>query len=411
MSTSLRGAGGSTRLPGVVHVIAAGIFLMGTTEFMIAGLLPEAAADLGVDVARAGLLVSAFAVGMIVGPPVMALATLRLPQRATLVLALAVFAIGHVVAASSSSFAVVTASRVVTALATGTFWAVGAVVATSAAGPGASARALAVMSGGLSLAVVAGVPLGTFAGQLTGWRGPFWMLAGLALLAVGAVLRFMPNSPDERGAAVSVRAELAALRPWRMWGVLGATVLAQAGFLGAYSYISPLLTDRAGIAAGLVPLVLVGFGIGALVGTAAGGRLGDRWPLATIAGAIASTALLLVLIAFNSTHPVVVVALVVVLGASGLGANPVLIAQTLRHAGRGSALASSLATAAFNLGTAIGAALAGATLSTSWRLVGPSALGAVLAASALLPIGVLATRTRPAASAHHRPEEVPAPAN
>ncbi|WP_054246877.1 MFS transporter [Rhodococcus opacus] len=382
------------RLPGLVYVIGAGIFLMGTTEFMIAGLLPEAAADLGVDVARAGLLVTAFAVGMIVGPPVMALATLRLPARATLVSALAVFAAGHVVAAVSDSFTVVTASRVVTALATGTFWAVGAVVATTVAGPGASARALAVMSGGLSLAVVAGVPLGTFAGQVTGWRGPFWMLAGLSLLAIGAVLRFVPAAVGGHRAEVSVRAELSAIRPWRVWVALGAIVLAQAGFLGAYSFISPLLTDRAGIPAPMVPLVLVGFGIGALAGTALGGRVGDRYPLVTIAVAVSLTATALLVLAAAADHSAIVVMLVVLLGACGLGANPVLIAQTLRFAGDGSALASSLATAGFNIGTAAGSAMAGAALSTSLGLVGPAVLGAVLTGSALAPIALLATTTR-----------------
>jgi predicted MFS family arabinose efflux permease len=195
------------RLPGVVYVIGAGIFLMGTTEFMIAGLLPQAAADLGVSVGRAGLLVTAFAIGMIVGPPVMALATVRLPKRGTLVGALAIFAAGHAVAAMSNSFAVVAASRVVTALATGTFWAVGAVVATTVAGRQQSARALAVMSGGLSLAVVAGVPIGTFAGQFTGWRGPFWMLAALAIVTIGAVMRFAPAACRSRSARSSRRCD------------------------------------------------------------------------------------------------------------------------------------------------------------------------------------------------------------
>lgn len=399
VKVSVRGAGGgtATRLPAVVYVIAAGIFLMGTTEFMIAGLLPEAAADLGVSVAQAGLLVTAFAIGMIVGPPVMALATLRLPPRATLVLALAVFAAGHVGAALSGSFTLVTVSRVVTALATGTFWAIGAVVAGTAAGPTASARALAVMSGGLSLAVVAGVPLGAFVGQLIGWRGPFWLLAGLSLPAILAVLRFAPVTLSQNRAEVaevSVRGELAAVRPWRVWVVLGTMVLAQAGFLGAYSYITPLLTDRAGIPAVLVPLVLVGFGIGALIGTMIGGRLGDRHPVSTVAAAVTLTALALVVLATTSTHSTLVVGLVVLLGATGLGANPVLIAQTLRHAGRGSTLATSLATSAFNLGTTAGTALAGATLSTSWGLVGPAALGSVVTASALLPIALLALSAR-----------------
>jgi DHA1 family inner membrane transport protein len=283
----------------------------------------------------------------------------------------------------------------VTALATGTFWAIGAVMVSAAAGPMASARALAVMAGGLSLAVVAGVPLGTFVGQLTGWRGPFWLLAALSLPAILALLRFAPTALGHDQTEVSVRGELAAVRPWRVWVVPGTMVLAQAGFLGAYSYISPLLTDRAGVPAVLVPLVLVGFGIGALIGTTIGGRLGDRHPVSTVAGAVALTAVALVVLAATSTHATFVVGLVVLLGATGLGANPVLIAQTLRHAGRGSALASSLAVSAFNLGTAAGTALAGATL-TSWALTGP-----VVTGSALLPIALLALST----TRRHRSDE------
>jgi predicted MFS family arabinose efflux permease len=180
-----------------------------------------------------------------------------------------------------------------------------------------------------------------------------------------------------------------------------ATVLAQAGFLGAYSYISPPLTDRAGVAAGLVPLVLVGFGLGALAGTGLGG-LGDRHPLATVAGAITVTTAVLVLLVLR-TAPVVVIVLVVVLGASGLGANPVLIAQTLRHAGNGSTLASSLATSCFSLGTAAGSAAAGATLATSWGPAGPAAPGAAVTCSALIPLGLLATSRTGARS--RRPEQ------
>ncbi|MEV0364673.1 MFS transporter [Nocardia fusca] len=399
----------STRLPVLVYVLAAGIFLMGTTEFMIAGLLPEVAADLNVDIGKAGLLVTAFAVGMIIGPPVMALATLRLPTRATLAGALAVFAAGHVVAAVTDSFTVVTASRVVTALATGTFWATGAVVATAVAGPAASARALAVMSGGLSLAVVAGVPLGTFAGQFTGWRGPFWILAVSSVPALVAVLRLAPAAST--GERVSVRAEVSTVRPWRVWAVLAAITLAQAGFLGAYSFISPLLTDRAGIAAGLVPLVLVGFGIGALGGTALGGRLGDRWPLPVIAAAVTTTSVLLLVLALSAGHApmVVVVAVVVVLGASGLGANPVLIAQTLRFAGHGSRLTSSLATAAFNLGTAAGSALAATTLTTGLGVAGPAVLGAAVTATALIPVAVLAARAPAGAPTRHRKDPIREP--
>lgn len=385
---------GSTRLPLLVYVLAAGIFLMGTTEFMLAGVLPEVAADLGVSVAKAGLLITAFAVGMIVGPPVMALATLRLPARATLVGALAVFAAGHAVAAVSESFAVLTVARVITALATGTFWAVGAVVAAAAAGPAAGARALAVMSGGLSLAVVAGVPLGTFAGLVTGWRGPFWLLAVLSVIVAVAVQRLAPATNGDRSTGLSARSEVEAMRPWRVWAVLAAIVLAQAGFLGTYSFISPLLTGRSGVPEALVPVVLAGLGIGALVGTAAGGRFGDRHPMAVIALATTSSASAMLALAATAGHRTIAVSLVVLLGACGLGANPVLIAQVLRHAGGGSTLASSMATAAFNMGTAGGSALAGAMLSTPLELTGPAVLGALITGSALIPLTILAAANR-----------------
>jgi DHA1 family inner membrane transport protein len=322
-----------------------------------------------------------------------------MPPRATLIGATFVFASGHVIAAVSDSFNAVLVARVVTALATGTFWATGAVVASAAAGPTARARALSVMSAGLSLAVVAGVPLGTFAGLFTGWRGPFWMLAGLALV-VGIALVQTDPAAFVRGQTQSVRNEVSQVRAWRMWAVLAAIVLAQGGFLGAYSFVSPLLTDRAGVAHALVPLVLVGFGIGALVGTVVGGRLGDRHPLATIAAAVSASAAAMLILAATSTHPLLAIVAVIVMGAAGLGANPVLIAQTLRFAGEDSTLGSSLATAAFNLGTAGGSAVAAATLSTSLGLVGPPMLGAAITASALVPLWVLAASVRRRAPAH-----------
>lgn len=185
-----------------------------------------------------------------------------------------------------------------------------------------------------------------------------------------------------------------------MWAVLAAIVLAQGGFLGAYSFVSPLLTDRAGIPHVLVPVVLVGFGFGALVGTVAGGRLGDRHPLATIAAAVSASAVAMLVLAATSAHPLFAIVAVIFMGAAGLGANPVLIAQTLRFAGEDSTLASSLATAAFNLGTAGGSAIAGATLSTSLGLVGPPVLGAAITASALAPLWLLAASARRRVTPH-----------
>jgi predicted MFS family arabinose efflux permease len=370
-------------LPSVVWVLALGTFLMGTTEFVVAGLLPEISGDLGVSVARAGLLITIFAVGMIVGAPLMTMLTLRMPRRLTLMLALAVFAAGHVIVALGSGFVLLLAARFLTALATGAFWAVANVVAARVAGEAQSSRALGVVGAGAMLANVVGVPLGAFGGQLVGWRGPFWALAVLAVLAIGLIARYVPHAgPDQQ--PVSIRSELSALRSGRLWLVLAACATTTGGVLSAYTYISPLLTDRAGVASGLVPLVLAGFGVGALAGFIIGGRLGDVRPHATIIFAPVMTAILLLVICLVSTVAAATIALVAALGL-GLGINPVLISLAVRFAGRAPTLGSALTVSAFNFGTAVGSWIAGITLDSSLGDTGPAVVGTVIAALTLVP--------------------------
>ncbi|MGA5200470.1 MFS transporter [Streptomyces variegatus] len=378
----------AVKLPFVVLVLATGTFLMGTTEFIIAGLLPEIADDLAVSVSHAGLLITAFAAGMIVGAPVMAIATLRLPRRSTLVLALTVFALGHVVAALSPSFAVVLAARVVTALATGAFWCVGAVVATTAAGPAATSRALGLLLGGMTVANVAGVPLGAWLGQVSDWRAPFWVLAALSAAAALVIGRFIPDEEQREGR--SVRAEFAALRQARVWLALSAIALLLGGVLAAYTYISPLLTERAGIPVAAVPLVLTGYGVGALLGTTVGGRLGDRWPLATLITAAAASTLVLLLLVFFSTSDVATVVLVTVMGVTGFAATPVLGALVMRFAGSAPTLASALASSSSNVGIAVGSWVAGVALASPLGQAGPPLVGTVTAALTLVPLTALA---------------------
>ncbi|MET7931929.1 MFS transporter, partial [Streptomyces sp. NPDC005349] len=177
------------RLPLVVYVLVLGTFLMGTTEFVVAGLLPEIAGDLQVSVARTGLMITVFAVGMIVGAPLMSMLTRRLPTRLTVMLALGVFAVGRVIVALGSDFTLLLAARFLTAIATGAFWAVANVAAARIAGPAASSRAIGLVGAGAMLANVIGVPVGAFAGQVMGWRGPFWALAVLAVAAAGLIAR------------------------------------------------------------------------------------------------------------------------------------------------------------------------------------------------------------------------------
>ncbi|MFJ9736947.1 MFS transporter [Streptomyces sp. NPDC101166] len=381
------------RLPAVVHVLALGTFLMGTTEFVVAGLLPEIAGDLQVSVARAGLMITVFAVGMIVGAPLTAMLTLRLPARWTLVLALGVFAAGHVVVALGTGFMTLLAARFLTALATGAFWAVANVVATRVAGPAASSRAVGVVGSGAMLANVVGVPLGAFAGQLMGWRGPFWALAVLGAAATALIVRHVPHEGGGRR-AVSVRSELTALRSGRLWLALAACATTTGGVLSTYTYIAPLLTDRTGLAAGLVPLVLVGFGAGALAGFLLGGRLGDVRPHATTVTAAAATTVTLLGVCLLGGSAAPTVALIALLGLFGLGANPVLISLAVRYAGRAPTLGSALTVSAFNLGTAAGSWAAGLTLDSALGVTGPAAVGTAVAALTLVPTTAIALAGR-----------------
>ncbi|GAA2310809.1 MFS transporter [Streptomyces kunmingensis] len=379
-------------------MLALGTFLMGTTEFVVAGLLPEIAGDLQVSVARTGLMITVFAVGMIVGAPLMAMLTLRLPKRLTLMLALGVFAAGHVIVALGSDFTLVLAARFLTAIATGAFWAVANVAAARAAGPAASSRALGLVGAGAMLANVVGVPLGAFAGHLTGWRGPFWALAALSAAAIALIARTVPQDGGDQQ-AVSVRSELTALRSGRLWLVLAACATTTGGILAAYSYISPLLTDRSGIASGIVPLVLVGFGLGALAGSIVGGRLGDRRPHLVTVVAAAGATLLLLAISLLAGYAVPTIVLVALLGFFGLGANPVLMSLSVRFARRAPVLASALTVSAFNLGTAVGSWIAGLTLDTSLGTTGPAAVGTAIATLTLIPTTALALTHRRRATA------------
>jgi predicted MFS family arabinose efflux permease len=385
--------GAPVRLPFLVYVLAAGTFLMLTTEFVVAGLLPEIAGDLQVSLGQAGLLITVFAVGMIVGAPAMALLTRRVPRRTTLVLALAVFAAGHVVVAVGSSFPLLLSARFGTAWATGAFWSVASVVAARAAGPAASARALGLVGAGGMLANVVGVPLGAFAGQLSGWRGPFWALAALALAAVPLIARHVPREENDQQ-STSLRSELGALRSGRLWLVLAACATTTGGVLSAYSYISPLLTDLAGIAAGWVPLVLVGFGVGSLIGTVVGGRLGDVHPHATTIAVAASTTVVLLAICLLSAHPVATVLLVVLLGLLGLSANPVLSALAVRFSGIAPTLGVAMSVAAYNLGTAVGSGIAGRALDSELGATGPAVVGVSFAVLTLVPTILIARLQR-----------------
>src|SRR3954470_9689566 len=381
-------------LPPVVPLLALGAFLMCTTEFVIAGLLPQMADSFAVRPSRIGLLITAFAFGMIVGAPVMALATLRLPKRATLVLALATFAAAHIIAALSGSLALLFAARVLTGVVTGAFWSAATVVATRAVDPGTRTHALGVIGSGVALATVLGVPLGSLAGEHLGWRGAFWALAAFAVVAAAVIGRFTPGEGIRE--AVSVRSELRALRSARLWLVLGSTVLVMGGCMGTFSFISPLLTERSGLPRELVPLVFVCFGVGSMIGTNGVGRFADRRPVPTLIACALAAGLVLTLLIPLSANPVTAVIVITLLGAVSMAIPPVASGLSVRLAGSAPTLAAAFTVSAFNGGIAIGSTIGGHTLNTSLGQTGPATLGVAMVAFGLIPLAALAMkRVRP----------------
>jgi len=383
----------SGRLPLVVYVLALGTFLMLTTEFVIAGILPEVAGELHISLAQAGSLITIFAVGMVIGAPLLTLLTMRLSKKRTLVFSLAVFVAGHVVVVLSADLTILMVARFVTALATGAFWAVSAVVASSVVTASLKSSAVGVVAAGGSLATVLGVAIGAFVAQQLGWRGTFWALAIAAAIAVLVIARLVPaDAAPSHGA--SVRSELSDLRSPQLWLVLAACLTTTGGVLAAYSYVAPILTEQAGLSAASVPVVLAGFGVCSFLGTLLGGRLGDRHAHAVTIATPAVTALLLAAMALWGGSPWATIDLVVLLGAFGLSANSVLIHLSVGYAGRAANLGSGLAVAAFNGGTAIGTTIAGAALTGPLGLSAPATVGAVIVTLTLIPTIALAARAR-----------------
>lgn len=378
------------RLPLAVYILTGGTFLMGTSEFVLAGLIHGIADDFGTSVSDAGLTITVFAVGMIIGAPVMALLTLRLPRRLTLTLALAVFALGHVLAVLTTAFEILLLARFITALATGAFWALASVVAAGLVGPAASSRALGVVFGGGMLANVLGVPLGAVVGQFVGWRGAFWGLAILAAIAAVIIFRLIPADARDRG-AISIRAEVRALASARLWLTLLTCACITASVLSVYSYVAPLLTDQAGLPESVVPIALLVFGAGALVGTIICGRLGDAHPYRTALVTTALTVAAMIGLLLTAGTAAGVLAFFAVLGLVGLSSNPILVALAARFGGEAGTLATAMPTAIFNLGTAIGTAISAVALD-SIGATGPVIVGLGGALLIALPLGLLARR-------------------
>ncbi|MFJ9546567.1 MFS transporter [Streptomyces erythrochromogenes] len=361
--------------------LAVGAFGIGTTEFVIVGLLPEVADDLSVSIPSAGMLVTGYALGVVVGAPLMTAAGARLPRKTMLVVLMSIFIAGNLLCALAGDYAALMGGRLIAALTHGAFFGIGSVVAADLVAPDRRASAIALMFTGLTLANVLGVPLGTFLGQEFGWRSTFWAVTGIGIVGLLALITLVPAQPAPQSGAL--RGELAVFRRPQVWLALTTTVLGFGGVFASFTYLAPMMTELAGFSDGAVAWLLVLFGVGLCVGNVLGGRAADRSLMPSLYLILGGLCLVLVVFTFTARAALPAAVTLAAFGAIGFATVPPLQARVMQQAAGAPALASAANIAAFNLGNALGAWLGGLAVAHGLGWTSPTWIGAGLAAAGL----------------------------
>ncbi|MFJ6774450.1 MFS transporter, partial [Kitasatospora sp. NPDC091257] len=369
-------------MPLALIALAIGAFGIGTTEFVIMGLLPRIAGDFGVSIPSAGLLVTGYALGVVVGAPLMTALGTRISRKTMLMLLMGLFTAGNLLSAFAPSFPVMLAGRIVTSLAHGAFFGIGSVVAAELVAPQKKAGAIATMFTGLTVANIVGVPLGTFVGQAVGWRATFAGVAALGVLGLLGIAGLVPAVPRAEGA--HLRRELTAFRNPQVLLAMAMTVLGFGGVFAAITYIAPMMTNVTGYAEGSVTWLLVLFGVGMFLGNLLGGRYADRKLMPMLYTTLGGLAVVLALFTLTAHNKVAAAVTVLLVGALGFATVPPLQKRVLDQAHGAPTLASAVNIGAFNLGNALAAWLGGMVITAGLGYTAPNWVGAVLAAAALL---------------------------
>ncbi|MGW0909254.1 MFS transporter [Streptomyces sp. NPDC002853] len=383
-------------MPLALLALAIGAFGIGTTEFVIMGLLPEVAGDFGVSIPTAGLLVTGYALGVVLGAPLMTVLGTRISRKRMLMLLMGLFIAGNLLSAVAPAFGVMLAGRVVASLAHGAFFGIGSVVAAELVAPQKKAGAIAMMFTGLTVANVVGVPLGTLVGQTLGWRTTFAVVAGLGVIGLAGIAKLVPDLPKPEG--VRLRHELAAFRNVQVLLAMAMTILGFGGVFAAVTYLAPMMTDVAGYADSSVTWLLVLFGLGMVAGNLIGGKFADRALMPLLYISLSSLAVVLALFTLTAHNKIAAAVTITLIGALGFATVPPLQKRVLDQASGAPTLASAMNIGAFNLGNALSAWLGGLVISAGLGYTAPNWVGAVLAGSALLLAVVSATLERRSAA-------------
>ncbi|MFE2873520.1 MFS transporter [Embleya sp. NPDC059259] len=369
-------------MPLALLALAIGAFGIGTTEFVIMGLLPEIAADYGVSIPSAGLLVTGYAIGVVIGAPLMTVLGTRIGRKTMLMVLMGLFVAGNLLSAVAPTMGVMLAGRIVASLAHGAFFGIGSVVAADLVAPDKKAGAIATMFTGLTVANIVGVPLGTFIGQAVGWRVTFAGVAALGVIGLLGIAKLVPAMPRPEGA--HLRRELTAFRNPQVLLAMAMTVLGFGGVFAAITYIAPMMTHTAGYSDGAVTWLLVLFGIGMFLGNLLGGKFADRKLMPMLYASLGGLAVVLALFTVTAHNKILAAVTILLVGGLGFATVPPLQKRVLDQAHGAPTLASAVNIGAFNLGNALAAWLGGMVISAGLGYTAPNWVGALLAGAALL---------------------------
>ncbi|MFP1722952.1 MFS transporter [Lonsdalea quercina] len=370
-------------MPIALLALAVGAFGIGLTEFVIAGILPQIAAEFSVSIPQAGMMATSYALGVFVGAPLLTVLGSRVPRKAMLIVLAVIFTVGNIITATAPTMQIGIAGRIVTSFNHGGFFGIGSIIAASLVAPGRQASAIAFMFSGLTLANLVGVPVGTWLAQTFSWRLVFWVIAGIGLLTIASIALLIP--PIEKGKAIALRNELRAFVDPQVLLVMGITVFGPAAFFTSITYIAPMMVHEAGFSAGGVAWLMVLFGLGLALGNWVGGRFADRSLFGTLFVTLGAQGVVLLVFWAGVENQWVAGASVFLMAAFGFATvSPIqkLVMERASDAGAPT-MAASVNIGMFNLGNALGVGIGGVVISSGLGLASPNWAGAILSFIAL----------------------------